>query len=161
MPLQSMQNRFYAFIEDVARIWADFWVMHYGRRALKIEDETGTWYLPFDGARYRDTLISARVDVGASSLWSEVESVQTLDNLFKKDILTVEQYLSRLPKGIIPNLSGLIRELQQQKAALTPTEPTEDALSADSLAEGLSPEAKQVWASMSDQARKAALAAVM
>ncbi|MBR3289724.1 MAG: hypothetical protein IKI63_02980, partial [Clostridia bacterium] len=166
MPLQSMQSRFYAFIEDIARTWADFWVMHYGRRSLKIEDETGTWYLPFDGARYRDTIISARVDVGASSLWSELESVQTLDNLFKKDVLTVEQYLSRLPKGIIPNLNGLIRELQQQKATLSAEMDTATAgdaarLDGERLAEGLSPQAEQVWLSMSDQAKRAALAAVM
>ena len=157
LPLQSMQNRFYAFIEDVARIWADFWIMHYGRRALKIEDETGTWYLPFDGSRYRDMVVCAQVDVGASSLWSEVESVQTLDNLFKKDVLTVEQYLSRLPKGIIPNLNGLIRELKQPDTPDADAAPPLD----DTLAEGLSPQAQEVWQSMSEQAKRAALAAVM
>ena len=164
LPLQSMQNRFYAFIEEIARIWADFWVMHYGRRSLKIEDETGTWYLPFDGSRYRDTVICAQVDVGASSLWSEVESVQTLDNLFKKDVLTVEQYLSRLPKGIIPNLSGLIRELQQQHDTLAAEMGAEAGTvppDGDTLAEGLSPQAKQIWQSMSEPARKAALSAIM
>ena len=165
LPLQSMQNRFYAFIEEVARIWADFWVMHYGRRSLKIEDETGTWYLPFDGARYRDTVICAQVDVGASTLWSELESVQTLDNLFKKDVLTVEQYLSRLPKGIIPNLSGLIRELQQKDAAegLPQAPPVEGSapIDGETLAAGLSPQAKQIWLAMPDAAKRAALSAIM
>ncbi len=47
MPMQSVQNRFCSFIEDVARVWADMWVSMYGKRQLKIEDENGIWYLPF------------------------------------------------------------------------------------------------------------------
>lgn len=75
MPLQVVQERFYTFCEDVARIWAEFWVTQYGRRSLRIEDEHGVWYLPFDGGRYRDLLLSVRVDVGASSPWSEERSI--------------------------------------------------------------------------------------
>ncbi len=122
MPMQTMQNRFYAFVEDVARIWAEFWVTQYGPRSLKIEDESGVWYLPFDGRRFRDLLISVRADVGASSLWSEAQSVQTLDNLFEHQVIDATQYLSRLPKGIVPNLSGLLRELQQPQETVTATE---------------------------------------
>ena len=76
----------------------------------------------------------------------------------------MEQYLSRLPKGIIPNLSGLIRELQEQKNALASelgTAETAMPLDGDKLAEGLSPQARQIWQSMSDEVRRAALAAVM
>lgn len=122
MPMQTMQNRFYAFVEDVARIWAEFWVTQYGPRSLKIEDESGVWYLPFDGHRFRDLLISVRADVGASSLWSEAQSVQTLDNLFEHQVIDAAQYLSRLPKGTVPNLSGLLRELQQPQETVTATE---------------------------------------
>ena len=122
MPMQTMQNRFYAFVEDVARIWAEFWVTQYGPRSLKIEDETGVWYLPYDGRRFRDLLISVRADVGASSLWSEAQSVQTLDNLFEHQVIDATQYLSRLPKGTVPNLSGLLRELQQPQETVTATE---------------------------------------
>lgn len=122
MPMQTMQNRFYAFVEDVARIWAEFWVTQYGPRSLKIEDESGIWYLPFDGRRFRDLLISVRADVGASSLWSEAQSVQTLDNLFEHQVIDATQYLSRLPKGTVPNLSGLLRELQQPHETVTAAE---------------------------------------
>ncbi len=113
MPMQTVQNRFYSFIEDIARIWAEFWVMQYGARQLKIEERGSTWYLPFDGARYRDLLISARVDVGASTLWSESQSIRTLDNLFGAKVINVLQYLERLPKGTVPDVNGLIRELQK------------------------------------------------
>ena len=118
MPMQTVQNRFYSFVEDLARVWADFWVSLYGRRSLKIEDEQGVWYLPFDGEKYRNLLISARIDVGASSLWSEIQSVKTLDNLFGMQIISPLQYLQRLPKGTVPDLNGLIRELQEADRAV-------------------------------------------
>lgn len=112
MPLQQTKNRYYSFIEDIARIWAEFWIMKYGKRSIKVEDDTGTWYLPFDGERYRDLLISTKIDVGASGLWSEAQSTITLGNLLDRQIITPIQYLQRLPKGIIPQLEKLIRELQ-------------------------------------------------
>ena len=59
------EEQYYSFIEDITRIWAEFWIMKYGKRSIKVEDDTGTWYLPFDGERYRDLLISTRIDVGA------------------------------------------------------------------------------------------------
>lgn len=117
MPMQTVQNRFYSFVEDVARIWADMWMSLYGKRSLKIEDQNGVWYLPFDGEKYRRLLISARIDVGASSMWSEIESVKTLDNLLAQQIITPLQYLERLPKGTIPDAGGLIREMRQAAQA--------------------------------------------
>jgi len=117
LPTQMTQISFYSFIEDVARIWAEFWIVMYGSRRLKIEDENGTWYFPFDGEPYRDALVSVKIDVGASTLWSEIQSVKTLDNLFTQQIITPLHHLQRLPKGTVPNISGLIREMQEANAA--------------------------------------------
>ncbi len=119
MPLQTMQNRFYTFIEDVARIWAEFWLMKYGERSLKVTENGGVWYMPFDAKRYRDLLINTKIDVGASSLWSEAQSIATLDNLFDRQVIDAVQYLTRLPKGTIPNVEGLIREMQTANAAVS------------------------------------------
>ena len=131
MPMQTVQNRFYSFVEDVARIWAEFWVSLYGDRHLKIEENGSTWYLPFSSKRYHDLLICARVDVGASTLWSESQSIRTLDNLFDRKVIDVVQYLTRLPKGTVPDVNGLIREMQQANEAVatqpSPTRP-EDVL---------------------------------
>ena len=115
VPMQTYQNAFYSFIEDVARIWAEFWMCLYGKRSLKMESGDQTWYFPFDGGRYRDLVLSVRVDVGASTLWSESQSIQTLDNLLAAQIITPEQYLERLPKGIIPDLNGLIKDMQKAR----------------------------------------------
>ncbi len=118
LPMQLVKARYYAFCEEVARIWAEFWITHYGARALKMRDESGTWYFPFDGARYRNLLITARVDVGAATVWSESQCVQTLDSLLDRGVLTVEQYLKRLPKGLVPDLEGLRREADTPAADL-------------------------------------------
>ncbi len=111
MPLQMMQNRFYAFLEDVGRIWSEFWLTMYGDRALKIEQENGVWYMPFDASRYRDLLLNIRVDVGAGDAYSETRTVETLDNLFGHGVITAKQYISRLPRGVIPQMDALLREL--------------------------------------------------
>lgn len=114
LPLTTVQNRYYLFCEDIARIWAEFWVTQYGARSLKIEDENGTWYMPFDGGRYRDLIIGAKVDVGGANLWSETQSVQTLDRLLDKQVIDVLQYLQRLPKGAVQDVTGLIKEIKQK-----------------------------------------------
>jgi hypothetical protein len=116
LPLQMVQNRYFAFCEDVARVWAEFWVCAYGDRPLRVEDEWGVWYLPFDGTAYRDLVIRTRVDVGAANLWSESQSIVTLDNLLASGVLTPEQYLKRLPRGTVPDVEGLLRDLREGKA---------------------------------------------
>lgn len=112
MPMQLHQNRFYQFCEDTARIWAEMWLKNYGKRNLKIEDESGVWYLPFNSDRYKDLLLSVRVDVGASTLYGEGQVITTLGNLLTAGLITPIQYLKRLPKNTIPDISGLIRETQ-------------------------------------------------
>jgi hypothetical protein len=112
LSLIPIQNRFYSFIEDTARIWAEFWTMKYGDRMIKIEDSSGTWYMPFHGDRYKDLMISARIDVGASTLWGEAQSIATLGNLLDRKIITPEQYLRRLPKGTVPGIADLIDEIK-------------------------------------------------
>jgi hypothetical protein len=123
MPMNAIKNRFYMFCEDVARIWAEFWVTMYGPRALKIKDSSGVWYLPFDGAKYRSLIISTRVDVGAGTVWSESQSIKTLDNLLDRGAITLRQYLSRLPDGVISDVSGLIKEVDAQNVPYTLSEP--------------------------------------
>ncbi len=111
LPLDTVRNRFYTFCEDVARIWAEFWISMYGPRSLKISDENGIWYLPFDGEKYRQLLISTRVDVGAGTVWSENQAIKTLDNLLNRGAITLKQYLTRLPDGVIADIGGLIKEI--------------------------------------------------
>lgn len=115
-PMQLKQNQYYAFIEDVMRIWAEFWLQLYGDRQLKINTPSGTAYVPFHAKRYEKLLVNARVDVGASTLWSTSVVVSTLDALLQAQIITPEQYLERMPGGIIPDKTGLIEDIKEQRA---------------------------------------------
>ena len=112
VPMQTYMNRFYDFCEDIARIWADFWLNLYGDRLIKINDGIQKRYIPFDAKRYRNLIINAKIDVGASTVWSESVVVSTLGNLLEKGLITFEQYLERLPGGMIPDVTGLIADLK-------------------------------------------------
>lgn len=108
MPLQLIKTRYYAFVENISRIWADFWITHYGNRRIKVVDENGIWYMPFDSDRYRELMIKAKVNVGAGTVYSEAESVNVLTTLFEKGIISKRQFIKRLPDGIIPDSEGLL-----------------------------------------------------
>ena len=173
MPMQPIQNRFYAFVEDVARIWAEFWVAFYGKRNLKIEDENGTWYMPFDGDEYRRKMITARVDVGASGLWSEVQLISTLDNLLAAQIITPLQYLDRLPRGLIPDQTRLIDELKakteapanqgvpETPAAVSAAMPMQEGADETGVLSALPEEYRQVLAAMPPDEAKALIQRAM
>lgn len=113
MPLNMVQGRYYRFCEDIARIFAEFWVCCYGNRALKIGVGDSVCYLPFQADRYANMMIGVQVEVGAASVWSEAQAIKTLDNLFERGIIDAVQYLSRLPKGLIPNANELIQQAQR------------------------------------------------
>lgn len=120
-PMQVYMNRFYDFIEEVARIWADFWINLYGDRALKIKGRDGMRYLPFKAHRYRSLIFTARVDVGAATVYSEAVVISTLDGLLKAGLITLDQYLERLPSGIIPDITGLREELRTNRQEAAPS----------------------------------------
>ena len=118
-PMQVYMNRFYDFIEDVARIWADFWLNLYGDRQLRLEDRNGTQYIPFKAERYRSLLITARVDVGAATMYSEAVVVETLNNLLSAGLISFDQFLERIPSGLIPDVTGLREDIKAAQQAQT------------------------------------------
>ena len=114
LPLTLMQNRYLAFLEELSRIWVEFWINGYGKRKIKIQDENGTWYVDFDGERYKDLLICARAELSTYNSWNDSSSIETLNNLLEKGAITTKQYLKRLPKGLIGNISELIDEMEEE-----------------------------------------------
>ena len=115
LPLQLIKNRFYSFVEDFSRIWVDFWISKYGNRRIKIEDQNGIWYMPFNAQRYKNLIITARVEVGPDNVYSTADSINTLTALYEKGVINKKQYLKRLPVGIVPDLSGLLLEIQSEE----------------------------------------------
>lgn len=115
MPLNIIKNRYYAFVEEVSRIWADFWVTYYGMRKIKLKDQNKIRYMPFDGQRYRDLIINTKVEVGAGTAYSEQETVSALLTLYEKDAINRKQLIERLPAGIVPDKNGLLNDNVQEE----------------------------------------------
>ncbi len=158
-PLQIYMNRYYDACEDIARIWADFWLNLYGERNLKTENGTGISYIPFNGERYRNLCINARVDVGASTLWSESVVISTLDNLLDRQLITFPQYLDRLPSGLIPNVTGLKEDLRKQAQAMSDMPTSEEEILA--LWSEQNPELYQRYMSLSPEEQQALMSKAM
>jgi hypothetical protein len=100
----------------------DFWLTKYNvQRMLTVEQtnpetqQKEIVQVPFDGSQYNETTFSLKIDVGASTQWSEVASIQTLDVLLDKQLITFRQYLERIYNGLIPDKEGLIDEIEQQE----------------------------------------------
>ncbi len=110
MPLRLLEKRYFAFLEEISKIWAEFWVTQYNDRLIKIKDENGTWYLDFKGERYKDLIISVKAEAVVQDDAGNDKTVSVLDNLLDKGVITPVQYLKRIPSGTIPDISKLISE---------------------------------------------------
>lgn len=115
VPLENVKRNMYQFIEDIGLIWLDFMLSCYDDRRLVAvgEDE----YESFSLSSIKDSLFACRVDVGASSYWSEISALNTLDSLLKLGRISTVQYLERIPEGLIPDKERLIEELRANENA--------------------------------------------
>lgn len=78
----------------------------------------------FDFDQLKNLWFNIRADVGASTYWSRVAIVQTLDNLLRDGMLDIIDYLERMPAEYIPLKEELIdkhKQIQMQGQPQTPT----------------------------------------
>ena len=118
IPLENVKRDMYAFVEDIGLIWLDFMLAYYDdKRFVSYIDRDGEKYERFDFSRYKNEIFNCNVNVGASSYWSDISSLNTLDSLLKLGKIDTVQYLERIPDGLIPDKEGLIKELRAAKDA--------------------------------------------
>lgn len=67
---------------------------------------------PFDFSLLEQLPMQLKLDVGASSFWSEIAAIQTLDNLLLQDKISLEDYLERIPDGYVTKKQELIDKLR-------------------------------------------------
>lgn len=111
MPLQTVKKRFHSFIEELARIWADFWICYYGIRQIRLSSDGSM--TEFSSEKYRGLIINSRVDISTDTVYSDKECLDNLITLFEKGIIDRKQFLNRIPKGLVPQLDQLIKEAQE------------------------------------------------
>ncbi len=116
-PLEVQKLALYQFVEDFVRIVAELIVQHYGERIVSEQDENGEARTGrFDFGEIDLGRMTLNVNVGASSYWSELNELGTLDNLFARGVIQdALLYLESVPDGYIRNKSQIIRRLKERE----------------------------------------------
>ena len=138
VPLENIRAGLYEWAEDIGAILPDMMGTYYGLRPVVVEQEfeeivtdaagapqidpmTGLMKTQkivrkvvkeFDFSQLKHITLNLRIDVGATTYFSEIAMTQTLDNLRKDGTLDVIQYLERIPDKLIPKKQELINELK-------------------------------------------------
>jgi hypothetical protein len=114
-------------VEDLGRIYLDQMRVYYGRRYVQVKMWTKSQMqnsplgmtLPeqdvnveFDFSVLNEIPLSLQLDVGASSYWSEIATVQTLDNLLMQNKMNLDDYLERIPDGYVSKKQELIDKIR-------------------------------------------------
>ena len=152
IPAEITKQNLYECLEDLGRIYIEFMAAYYGTRpvdipaAVAVGDEiaqfananVGMMQQEFDFAQLEDCPMTIGLDVGASSYWSEVASMQTLENLLQLGLITVADFLERIPDGYVAKRQELLDKYKQKEmASLMPAvapESDEDVLAQDDTA---------------------------
>lgn len=152
IPAEITKQNLYECLEDLGRIYIEFMAAYYGTRpvdipaAVAVGDEiaqfananVGMMQQEFDFAQLEDCPMTIGLDVGASSYWSEVASMQTLENLLQLGLITVADFLERIPDGYVAKRQELLDKYKQKEmATLMPAvapESDEDILAQDDTA---------------------------
>jgi hypothetical protein len=114
VPLENVKMNLYQFVEDIGYIWLDFMANYYGKRTIDVEVMGKRAIKEFDFEKLRGMKFRIKIDVGPSSYWSQITSLQTLDNLLQSEKISFLQYLERLPSGIIQGKQDLIENVKSQ-----------------------------------------------
>ena len=117
VPLESIKRRFYQAIEDIGMIWLEFWKAYYNTtRMMVTEDEEGNPVQDtVNASDYSDIDFQLKIDIGASSVYSETLMMTSLDKLFDTGHITLKQYLQYVPKNVIPFKDRLMQDVLEQE----------------------------------------------
>ena len=112
VPLENTRAGLHEWVEDIGAILLDMMGTYYGRRPVVIDDEVRE----FDFSIFKHLWLNVAVDVGATTYYSEIAMVQTLDNLRRDGVLSVIDYLERMPDKLITRKQELIENLRARAA---------------------------------------------
>ena len=131
VPLENIRAGLHEWIEDIGAILLDMMGTYYGERPIVREDAEGRKILSqYNFSTFRNLWLNIAADVGATTYYSEIAMVQTLDNLRRDGTLDVIDYLERIPDKLIPRKAELISKLKefanQQVAGMSAAAPSSE-----------------------------------
>jgi hypothetical protein len=122
IPLETVRRSFYQCVEDLANIWADMILAYYpdGRLLPVIEDGVEK----VERVSYsvlKSALLKAKVDVGEIGRYGASGTLSMLNRLIDGGHITAEQYIARLPAGLISDRDVLLEEITRKNGATAAT----------------------------------------
>lgn len=133
-PSELTKQNIYSAIEDLARIYLEFMAEYYGvryvDRPIKERERQAVIFaqqvnpdqempeavpVQFDFSVLKQHPVTLKIDVGASTYYSEIASIQTLENLLMQDKIDIVDFLERLPDDYVPQRTALISKLKNQQ----------------------------------------------
>ena len=118
VPIEQIKDRFQRMIEDIGRIWLEFWTINYNttRMATLKDEATGQMQnQEFKGTDFKGINLRIKIDVGASTQYSESIMMTSLDNFLKEGYISFPQYLQLAPQAVIPFKDTLTKMLEAQQ----------------------------------------------
>ena len=112
VPLENVKASYYEFVEDCGRIMIDMMATYYGIRPVVVESDLGRTTEMFDFKILKGMWLHIKTDVGSASYFSEIASLQTLDNLLNNGLIEFVEYLKRVPDELIPQKQELINSIE-------------------------------------------------
>lgn len=142
VPLENIRAGLHEWIEDIGAILLDMMGTYYGvrplvrRRACAVDDavqEPLSQKETFDFTQFKKLWMNVRADVGATTYFSEIAMIQTLDNLRHDGVLDVMAYLERIPDKLIPRKRELMARLKESAALEQAQEQAQSGVAASAL----------------------------
>lgn len=112
--LEIQKKDIYAVTEDAIRIIVDMMRVHYGKRIVIIKDLEGeARTVEFDFSILDQYVFGLNIEIGATSYWSEIMQIQTLDRMMQMGILDPVSALEATPSGALRNKDQITERLKQ------------------------------------------------
>lgn len=113
-PLEFQRLEYLQVVEDSVRIIIDIMSAYYGTRELPYKTKDGNGVIAFNFSDLDYNEFGMNVEVGQAAYWSEVTQIQTLDNMYKMQIIPdAITYLEQLPNGILKNKAEIIESIKK------------------------------------------------
>lgn len=117
VPLEIQKKALQTALERLGMIWLDFIFHYYDHNRVMLFREKGELLGgTVSPEELENILFSCTSQAGASSHWSEIAQVSTLDRLLTSGTISFSQYLERVPDGYIPGKEDLLEDVRKRES---------------------------------------------